>query len=62
LPWQCLLALLTLGLAAKLLPGLFRFADQPQQLAPYLAINVLLSHLYPLLLLAGLLWAGPAPV
>ncbi|MDX1676415.1 prenyltransferase, partial [Arsukibacterium sp.] len=47
LPWQCLLALLTLGLAAKLLPGLFRFADQPQQLAPYLAINVLLSHLYP---------------
>ena len=59
LPWQCLLALLTLGLVAKLLPGLFRFADKPQQLQPYLGLNVLLCHLYPLLLLAGLLWAGP---
>ncbi|SNY52908.1 1,4-dihydroxy-2-naphthoate octaprenyltransferase [Arsukibacterium tuosuense] len=60
LPWQCLLALLTLGLVAKLLPGLFHNADKPQQLQPYLGMNVLLCHLYPLLLLAGLLWAGPA--
>ncbi len=59
LPWQCLLGLLTLGLVAKLLPGLFRFADKPQQLQHYLGLNVLLCHLYPILLLAGLLWAGP---
>ncbi|KKO44473.1 1,4-dihydroxy-2-naphthoate prenyltransferase [Arsukibacterium ikkense] len=60
LPWQCLLGLLSLGLAVKLLPGLFRYADKPEQLSRYLGLNVLLCHLYPLLLLAGLLWAGPA--
>lgn len=60
LPWQCLLGLLSLPLAAKLLSGLFRYADKPQQLAYYLGLNVLLCHLYPLLLLAGLIWAGPS--
>ncbi|GAB2905993.1 prenyltransferase [Rheinheimera gaetbuli] len=58
LPWQSLLALLSLPLVIKLLPGLFRYADKPQQLTPYLGLNVLLCHLYPLLMLAGLLWAG----
>lgn len=58
LPRQCLLALLSLPLLIKLLPGLFRYADQPKQLTPYLGLNVLLCHLYPLLLLAGLIWAG----
>ncbi|SEH93056.1 1,4-dihydroxy-2-naphthoate octaprenyltransferase [Rheinheimera pacifica] len=58
LPRQCLLALLSLPLLIKLLPGLFRYADKPKQLTPYLGLNVLLCHLYPLLLLAGLIWAG----
>lgn len=58
LPWQCLLALLSVPLVIKLLPGLFRYADKPKQLTPYLGLNVLLCHFYPLLLLAGLLWAG----
>ncbi|MBV2130705.1 prenyltransferase [Arsukibacterium indicum] len=60
LPWQCLLALLSLALVAKVLPGLSRFADKPQQLQPYLGLNVLLCHLYPLLLALGLIWAGQA--
>ncbi|KUM53103.1 prenyltransferase [Rheinheimera sp. EpRS3] len=58
LPRQCLLALLSLPLLIKLLPGLFRYADKPKQLTPYLGLNALLCHLYPLLLLAGLIWAG----
>ncbi|WP_333606601.1 prenyltransferase [Arsukibacterium sp.] len=60
LPWHSLLALLSLPLVARLLPGLFRYADKPEQLTPYLGLNVLLCHVYPLLLLAGLIWAGPA--
>lgn len=58
LPWQCLLALLTLPLLAKLLPGIFRFAEQPAELTPYLAINVVLCHVYPILLTTGLVWAA----
>lgn len=63
LPRQCLLALLSVPVALKLLPGLFRYADKPKQLTPYLGLNVLLCHLYPLLIMAGLIWAGSkAPV
>lgn len=58
LPLPCLLALLSLPLVLKLLPGLFRYADNPKQLTPYLGLNVLLCHLYPLLIIAGLFWAG----
>lgn len=60
LPWQCLLGFLSLLLAAKILPDLFRFADKPEKLTPVLGLNVMLCHLYPLLLVAGLIWAGPA--
>jgi 1,4-dihydroxy-2-naphthoate octaprenyltransferase len=60
LPWQCLLALLSLPLTVKLLSGLFRFADKPALLTPYLGLNVMLCHLFPLLLITGLLWAGPS--
>ncbi|MDO9519959.1 MAG: prenyltransferase [Pseudohongiella sp.] len=58
LPAHCLLALLTLPLLIDLLPGIYRFADQPSRLTRYLGLNVVLCHLYPLLLLIGLLWAG----
>lgn len=61
LPWQALLALLTLLLTPKLFDGIFRFAEKPAQLGFYLGLNVLLCHLYLLLLLLGLLWAGPVP-
>lgn len=58
LPWQTLLALLTVPLLLKILAGIFRLAEQPAQLAPYLALNVLLCHLFPLLLIIGLAWAA----
>lgn len=59
LPPHCLLALLTLPLAAKLLPSIFRNADTPSKLTPYLALNVALVHSLTLLLALGLLWAAP---
>lgn len=59
LPWQTLVALVSLVLLPKLLPGIFKYANQPGQLTPYLGLNVLLCHLYPLLLLLGLILAGP---
>jgi 1,4-dihydroxy-2-naphthoate polyprenyltransferase len=62
LPWQSLLVLSTLLLTPKLLGGIFRFADNPARLGPYLGLNVLFCHLYLLLLLVGLLWAGPVPI
>jgi 1,4-dihydroxy-2-naphthoate octaprenyltransferase len=58
LPWQSLLGLLSLPLLLKILPGIFRLADKPRELQPYLGLNVLLCHLYPLLLSAGLYWAA----
>ncbi|MCC5451382.1 prenyltransferase [Rheinheimera sp. UJ51] len=58
LPWQSLLGLLSLPLLLKLLPGIFKYADQPTELSPYLGINVILCHVYPLLLCAGLAWAA----
>ena len=60
LPWQCLLALLSLALVIRILPDLFRYADKPAQLANVLGLNVMLCHLYPLLLGTGLIWAGQA--
>lgn len=59
LPWQSLLGLFSLPLLLKLLPGIFKYADRPDQLRPYLGMNVLLCHLYPLLVSLGLYWAGP---
>lgn len=58
LPWQSLLGLLSLPLLFKLLPGIFKYAEQPGELSRYLGINVLLCHLYPLLISAGLVWAA----
>lgn len=57
LPWQCLLALLTLPILFRLIPGVLRLADLPEQLTPHLGLNVLLCHLFPFLLLIGLIWA-----
>jgi 1,4-dihydroxy-2-naphthoate polyprenyltransferase len=58
LPPHTLVALLSLALLPRLLRGIYRYADQPEQLEPYLGMNVLLCHVLPLLLLIGLLWAG----
>lgn len=58
LPWHTLLGLLSLPLLFKMLPGIFKYAEQPQKLSPYLGLNVLYCHLYPLLIVAGLFWAG----
>ncbi|HAW92816.1 MULTISPECIES: prenyltransferase [unclassified Arsukibacterium] len=60
LPWQCLLALLSLALVIRIIPDLFRYADKPAQLTNVLGLNVMLCHLYPLLLGTGLIWAGQA--
>jgi 1,4-dihydroxy-2-naphthoate octaprenyltransferase len=59
LPPHTLLALVSLLLLPSLLRGIHRYAEQPEQLLPYLGQNVLLCHGVPLLLLTGLLWAGP---
>lgn len=58
LPAHSLLVLISLPLAIKLLAGVQRNAEQPQQLKPYLALNVALIHLIILLLATGLYWAG----
>lgn len=57
LPPHSLLVLLSLPLAFKLQAGVRRYAEQPQQLGPYLALNVGLIHLYIVLLALSLLWA-----
>lgn len=59
LPWQGLLGLLAFALAPKLARGVLAKADRPTELLPELGHNVLLCHLAPLLLLVGLLLAGP---
>lgn len=58
LPPHTLLALLSLLPVPALVKGIRRYAEQPEQLTPYLGMNVLHCHLYPLLLAAGLVWAG----
>ncbi|GHG65561.1 hypothetical protein GCM10010919_12970 [Alishewanella longhuensis] len=58
LPWQSLLGLLSLPLLFMILPGIFKYAEQPEKLSRYLGMNVLLCHLYPTLLCAGLYWAA----
>ena len=58
LPWQCLLALVTLPVLIKLIPDVHRFADQPELLTPQLGLNIVLCHLFPILLLVGLLLAA----
>lgn len=57
LPIQTLLALASIPLLIKMLIGVLRHADEPQLLIPYMALNVLLCHIYPLLLIAGLVWS-----
>jgi 1,4-dihydroxy-2-naphthoate octaprenyltransferase len=57
LPPHSLLVLLSLPLAFKLQAGVRRYAEQPAQLVPYLALNVGLIHLYIVLLALSLLWA-----
>ncbi|MDX3773162.1 prenyltransferase [Chromatiaceae bacterium AAb-1] len=58
LPPHTLLALLSLLPVPGLVAGIRRYAEQPDRLTPYLGMNVLHCHLYPLLLAAGLFWAG----
>ena len=58
LPAQSLLVLLSLPLSVKLVAGVWRLAEQPQQLTPYLALNVGLIHLIILLLTISLFWAA----
>lgn len=58
LPLHSLLALLSLPLAFKLVPGVLQVANKPQQLTSYMALNVALIHLFIVLLAAGLYWAG----
>jgi 1,4-dihydroxy-2-naphthoate polyprenyltransferase len=55
---QSLLALVTIPWSVKLAVGVLRYADNTAALTPYLGLNVLFCHLYLLLMLAGLLWAG----
>lgn len=58
LPWPSLLALVTLPVLIKLISDEHRVADQPKLLTPQLGLTILLCHLFPILLLAGLLWAA----
>ncbi|RUO25481.1 1,4-dihydroxy-2-naphthoate prenyltransferase [Aliidiomarina minuta] len=58
LPEHTLLGLFSGLLLIKLLPGVWRYADEPQLLPPYLGLNVMLIHFFPLLIIAGLLWAA----
>lgn len=58
LPVHTLLGLLSAVVLFRLLPGVWRYAQQPEYLSPYLGLNVLLTHLFPLLIIAGLLWAA----
>lgn len=57
LPVHTLLGGASALLLVKLLPGVWRYADEPELLSPYLGLNVALNHLFPLLIIAGLLWA-----
>lgn len=58
LPPHTLLALLSLLLVWPLMRQLHTYADQPRDLVPALGMNTALCHLYPLLLLIGLVWAA----
>lgn len=60
LPAQALLALVTAPLLGILLPQVRRYADEPERLVPFMALNVALCHVYPLLLMVGLWWAAMA--
>lgn len=54
LPWLALLGLLTLILAVPTAIGVYRNADEMERLMPYLAKNVLINILTPLLMGIGL--------
>jgi 1,4-dihydroxy-2-naphthoate octaprenyltransferase len=57
LPWLALLGLLTLVLAVPTALGAYRYADDLEHLMPYLAKNVLINILTPLLVGIGLVLA-----
>ncbi|QIB67657.1 prenyltransferase [Kineobactrum salinum] len=61
LPRQSLLALFSLPLVWPLVRKLFRYAEQVEHLTPVLALNTILTHVLPALLLLGLVWAGFSP-
>ncbi|WP_114417671.1 prenyltransferase [Marinospirillum perlucidum] len=53
-----LLGLISLPLALVLMRGVILRADDLKALVPFMGLNILLCHLYPLLLAGGLVWAG----
>ena len=58
LPPETLLGLLSLALAVPLMRQVLKQADNIPALTPALGMNVALCHLYPVTLLAGLIWAA----
>lgn len=58
LPIQALLGLLSLFLAVPLMINVVKQADNISQLTPMLGMNVVLCHVYPLSIIAGLFWAA----
>jgi 1,4-dihydroxy-2-naphthoate octaprenyltransferase len=54
LPAACLLGLTTLGLAVPAAIGAFRYAEKIEKLIPYLALNVVLTLVTPVLVAIGL--------
>ena len=58
LPLQALLGLLSLFLAIPLMNKVVKQANNIPHLIPALGMNVALCHLYPLGIVAGLLWAA----
>lgn len=57
LPVHSLLALLSIPMLLKLVPGVFRTKGSVLKLTPFLGLNVVFIHTYLLLLLLGLFWA-----
>jgi 1,4-dihydroxy-2-naphthoate octaprenyltransferase len=58
LPPLALLGLLALILVVRIIPGVVRYADDLQQLGPYLGMNVLVTIITPVLTAIGLFLAA----
>ena len=57
LPEPTIIALFSLPVLFKLIPGVYRNKSSVIKLTPFLGLNVVFIHLYLLLLVAGLFWA-----
>nr|WP_256473614.1 prenyltransferase [Aliidiomarina quisquiliarum] len=57
LPAPTIIALLSLPILIKLVPGVYNNKGSVIKLTPFLGLNVIFIHLYLLLLVAGLIWA-----